>query len=54
MRKVVWALIVVVGLVGVAWALDVYARATTEDRIAAEVVATTGGEPTVAVEGFPS
>lgn len=52
MRKVVWALIVVVGLVGVAWALDVYARATTEDRIAAEVVATTGGEPTVAVEGF--
>lgn len=53
MRKVAWALLVVVGLVGIAWALDTWARATTEGRIAAGITDTTGGTADVTVEGFP-
>lgn len=53
MRKLAYAIVIIVGLVGIAWALDVYARSTTESRIAAGVAETTGGTADVSVEGFP-
>lgn len=53
MRKLAWAVVVIVGLVGLAWALDVYARSATEARIASSIAETTGGSAEVTVEGFP-
>lgn len=53
MRKLVWAVVVIVGVVGLAWALDVYARVTTQERIAASVAESTGGSADVRVHGFP-
>ncbi|MGM0386553.1 MAG: DUF2993 domain-containing protein, partial [Actinomycetota bacterium] len=53
MRKLAWAVLVIVGLVGLAWAIDVYARSTTEDRIASSIAETTGGTAEVTVKGFP-
>lgn len=50
MRKLAWALIVVVGLVGLAGAVDAYARSTAEHRIAAGIGATVG-RAEVVVEG---
>lgn len=53
MKKLVFALLVVVGLLGAAWAADSYARTQTEQRIAAEVGARMGATVEVSVEGFP-
>lgn len=53
MKKLLLALLVVVGLLGAAWAVDEYVRGRTEAQIAAEVGETVGAPVEVSVGGFP-
>ena len=53
MKKVLYAVVVIVGLLGAAWAADTWARGQAVETIRAAAAESTGADPEVTVTGFP-